>query len=343
VGVQVIFVVSDDLKAISKIEPGSFVDLNIWERAHIQEWVRTHPEILGEDLLIVSMEFDKFAGSSDRLDLLALDREANLVVVELKRNASADYADLQTIRYAAMVSSMTIEQLLPYHMAYQEKFLGLQNVSKDDSRAKITNFVEVENIEELTSQPRIILCSENFSRQVTTTVLWLGRFGIDISCVRITPYQYEGKVIIVPTKIIPLPEVDEYLTEIQQKEEQRQESQKQYHWTIKLLLENGILKAGDTIFLKRALPSYAEAAYDEADPRFRATITGKLGQQDAVRWEHDGQEYSISRLTRLIFKELDPTKAGPAGGINGNGHWENGTGKTLWELRSDFLGKSDGE
>jgi hypothetical protein len=214
-------------------------------------------------------------------------------------------------------------------------------VSKEESRSQITDFVEAEEFEELTSQPRIILCSENFSRQVTTTVLWLGRFGIDISCVRITPYLYEGKVVIVPTKIIPLTEVDEYLTEIQQKEEQRQESQKQYHWTIKLLLENGRLKAGDTIFLKRALPPYAAAAYDEADPRFRATITGKLGQQDAVRWGHDGQDYSITRLTRLIFKELDPTKAGPAGGINGNGHWENGSGKTLWELRSEFLGQSD--
>ena len=34
----------------------------------------------------------------------------NLVVVELKRDTFAGYADLQSIRYAAMVSTMTIEQ-----------------------------------------------------------------------------------------------------------------------------------------------------------------------------------------------------------------------------------------
>ncbi len=42
----------------------------MWERRHIQEWVREHPKILGKDLLIVSMEFDKFQGSRDRLGLL---------------------------------------------------------------------------------------------------------------------------------------------------------------------------------------------------------------------------------------------------------------------------------
>jgi hypothetical protein len=233
----VIFVVSDDLKEISKVEPGSFVSLNVWERVHIQEWVRRLPEILGEDLLIVSMEFDRFAGSRDRLDLLAIDRDANLVVVELKRNPSADYADLQAIRYAAMVSSMTIDKLLPYYVDYQKKVLGLEGASREDSRARITSFVEVENFEELSSRPRMILCSENFSREITTTVLWLRGFGVDISCIRITPHQFDGKVVIVPTKIIPLQEADEYLTEIQQKEEQRQESQKQYKSTIKLLID----------------------------------------------------------------------------------------------------------
>lgn len=336
-----IFVVSDDFKEISKVEAGSFVSLNVWERAHIQEWVRRLPEILGEDLLIVSMEFDRFAGSRDRLDLLAIDREANLVVVELKRNPSANYADLQAIRYAAMVSSMTIDKLLPYYVDYQKKVLGLEGASREDSRALITSFVEVENFEELSSRPRMILCSENFSREITTTVLWLRGFGVDISCIRITPHQFDGKVVIVPTKIIPLQEADEYLTEIQQKEEQRQESQKQYQSTIKLLIDNGLLEEGDQIFLKNALPSYA--MYDAADPRFRAKITGKLGQQNAVQWEHDGQEYSITGLTVHVFKELDPNKEGPTGGINGNGHWVTEKGETLWDLRNDYLSVAQGE
>ena len=79
------------------IAAGSFVDLNIWERQHIEEWVRTNPEMLGEDFLIVSIEFDRFSNSNDRLDALAVDRSGNLVVIELKRDPASGYADLQAI------------------------------------------------------------------------------------------------------------------------------------------------------------------------------------------------------------------------------------------------------
>lgn len=105
-----LFVISSDLNNIEKVQAQSFISLNVWERRHIQERVRKHPEILGEDLLVVSMEFDRIEGSIDRLDLLALDRSGNLVVVEFKRDTFAGYADLQSIRYAAMVSTMTMEQ-----------------------------------------------------------------------------------------------------------------------------------------------------------------------------------------------------------------------------------------
>lgn len=113
-----ILTVEKDRVSVNKVQPTTFTEHGIWERKHIQEWIRQHPNMLGEDLLIVSMEFDRFNGSADRLDLLALDRKGNLVVVELKRDAYAGYADLQAIRYAAMVSSMTMETLIPYYVAY---------------------------------------------------------------------------------------------------------------------------------------------------------------------------------------------------------------------------------
>ncbi|MGE0680910.1 MAG: hypothetical protein AB7P69_08410 [Candidatus Binatia bacterium] len=112
-----IFSISSTLDKAEKITEATFVGLNIWERQHIEEWVRANPEILGEDLLIPTIELGRFINSGDRLDTLALDRDGNWVVVELKRDAAAGYADLQAIRYAAMISSMTIEKLLPSYIA----------------------------------------------------------------------------------------------------------------------------------------------------------------------------------------------------------------------------------
>ena len=160
-----ILVVASDMAKWEKVTPGNFVNLSVWERQHIEEWVRTTPEVLGEELLIVSIEFDRFVGSDDRLDVLALDRRGNLVVVELKRDTAAGYADLQAIRYAAMISAMTLDKLIPYYISYRSKY-DRKTLQYEEARAEITEFVQRENFEELSNQPRIILCSEDFSAEL---------------------------------------------------------------------------------------------------------------------------------------------------------------------------------
>lgn len=333
-----IFVVSDDLAVIEKVSSDSFTNLSIWERQHIEQWVLRVPEILGEDLLIVSTEFDRFNGSRDRLDILAVDRAGNLVVVELKRDSLAAYADLQGIRYAAMVSAMTIEKLLPYYVNYQRSVLGLKDVTEEASRIQVLEFVESESFEELTSRPRIILCSEDFSQEMTTTVLWLRQFGVDISCVKITPHRLDSKVVVVSNRIIPLQEASQYLIDIQEKEEHQQEREVKRQRTIKVLVENGLLRKGDKIYLRNALPSFAN--YDADNPMFVATITGKLGQANAVQWENDQQEYAISRLTAEIFRALNTESNGMLGAINGNAHWVNEDNISLWDMAENYLAQN---
>lgn len=328
-----ILVVNKDLTSFEKVDASSFVDLNIWERQHVQEWIRQTPEILGEELLVVSIEFDRFDSSSDRLDVLAIDRNGNLVVVELKRDSFAGYADLQSIRYAAMVSSMTIQKLLPYYNHYQKKYLGIENPSEDQSRTKIEEFVNDDNFKELSNSPRIILCSEDFSPEITTTVLWLNSNGLDISCVRIKPHKIENNIAIVPSKIIPLQESRQYLIDIQKKEEEENIRRKTRPRTMKILIENGLLKEGDKIYLKNFLPNYLK--FEQENSVFIATITGKLGQSNAIRWEEDQKEYAISALTWQIFKKYHPDGKDP-GGVNGNWHWVTESGKNLWDLAQEY-------
>lgn len=329
-----ILAVKNGLSSFEKIEATSFTDLNIWERQHIQEWIRQAPEILGEQLLVVSIEFDRFQNSNDRLDILAIDRQGNLVVIELKRDVYAGYADLQSIRYAAMVSSMSIESLLPYYLAYQKKYLKIDDLSKDECRTRIEEFVSLETFEELSNKPRIILCSENFSQEVTTTVLWLNQSGLDISCVRITPHRIGDQIVIVPNKIIPLQEAKQYLIDIQKKEDRQEKKTGNRQRTMRILLENELLKAGDQIFLKNGLPKYMN--FEKDNPMFTAHITGKLGQSNAIRWDFDNHEYAISALTWNVFKEMHPEKKDP-GGVNGNWHWVNEKGKNLWSMAEDFV------
>ena len=56
-----------------------------------------------QETLVISEEFGEWEESRRRIDLLGLDKDANLVVIELKRTEDGE---LQSIRYAAMVSTM---------------------------------------------------------------------------------------------------------------------------------------------------------------------------------------------------------------------------------------------
>lgn len=330
-----IFSISNGLDNARKIAQSSFADLNIWERRHIEEWVRTNPQMLGEDLLVVSTEFDRFTNSNDRLDILALDKSGNLVVIELKRDPAAGYADLQALRYAAMVSSMTIEVLVPYYRSYREKY-DKDVLSETEAKKQLVEFVEAESFSELSNKPRIILCSEGFSQEMTTTVLWLREAEIDIRCVKITPYQVDEQIIIVPKVVIPLEEAEQYLIEIKHKEAEREQSgRKNRPPTITILLDNHLVQEGEVIFfLKSELPDSIK--YDKEDPTFRATITGKRGQSDAVKWEKDGKEYSITGVTRKILKDLRPEK-NPH--FNGSWYWVNADGKPLAAIAEEQWAK----
>ncbi|WP_371367627.1 hypothetical protein SRRS_14930 [Sporomusa rhizae] len=62
------------------------------ERYDIQEWIADNPNILGEELFIIAKEFNEFDKTRERTDLLALDREGNLVVIELKRDDTGEYS-----------------------------------------------------------------------------------------------------------------------------------------------------------------------------------------------------------------------------------------------------------
>ena len=60
---------------LSRLVQKKFSDLKISERGHLQEWLANQPDALGEELLIIQKEFDGFAETRERLDLLALDKD----------------------------------------------------------------------------------------------------------------------------------------------------------------------------------------------------------------------------------------------------------------------------
>ena len=70
------------------------------ERGNLQEWIANNPSSLSEELLIIQKEFNSFGETNERLELLALDKLRNLVIIENKLDDSGKDVTWQTIKYA---------------------------------------------------------------------------------------------------------------------------------------------------------------------------------------------------------------------------------------------------
>ncbi len=199
-------------KVLKRMAKTTFCNENLKERYDIQEWVEKNPEIIDEDLLIIGKEVS--LPSDIRIDLLAIDKKSNLVIIELKRDDSGRNVDWQAIKYASYCSNFTNAEIFRQYAEY----LG---TTEDEAETEIEKFIEAENFEELNNKQRIILVSKEFHSDVISAVLWLRDYGIELSCVRFTPYIDDtGDLFIAPAKIIPLPEAEDYLVKKEKKQKE---------------------------------------------------------------------------------------------------------------------------
>ena len=89
--------------SIAPLPPATFAELGISERTDLQRLLRDNIEVIAPNTLVISEEFSSWEDSRRRIDLLAIDKEANIVVIELKRTEDGGHMELQGVRYAAMV------------------------------------------------------------------------------------------------------------------------------------------------------------------------------------------------------------------------------------------------
>ena len=150
-----------DNKKLIELSSTKFAELGLKERFDIQEWIEKCPTILEEELLVVGKEVTLRSGR--RLDLLCIDKEASLVIVELKRDDSGTEVEWQAIKYASFCSNFLSEEIYQQYARYLDS-------SEFEAQKKIEEFI-AEDIENLNQSQRIILVSNEFNSEVISAVL----------------------------------------------------------------------------------------------------------------------------------------------------------------------------
>lgn len=200
------FIINSKDKTASEVEKTSFKEIGLKERNDLQEWIANNPIILGEDLLIIQKEFDRFNNTNERLDLLALDKNGNLVIIENKLDNSGKDVLWQSLKYAGYCSSFKKDDIKNIYSQYLSRMGSTDNA--EDSIVEFLNkedFSEVQLNQDLTQ--RIILVAKEFRKEVTNTVIWARKYGMKIQCIKVLTYMIKEQLIVDTEQIIPVKDI----------------------------------------------------------------------------------------------------------------------------------------
>lgn len=233
--------VGDKKDRLEAIPGTSFIQEGIKEDPDLRYTLRAQPEAIEEGLFILSEEFSNWQGSGRSIDLLGLDASGRLTVIELKRTNTADHAELQAIRYAAMVSVLTSDDVVEAHQSYLKKW-GIDGEAEERIQQHLANtdFDEI-----YTVAPRIILVSAGFSKELTTSVLWLNNNGLDIKCIQLRLYRNDQELLLLESsQVVPILGTESLLVQAQGKmNEAKKQRSSPGQWLGKEVFEENIQNA----------------------------------------------------------------------------------------------------
>jgi len=195
---------------IERLLPRSFSELGFRERAHLQEWIANKPDALGEDLLIIQKEFAGFSDTSERLDLLAIDKQGSLVIIENKLDDTGRDVTWQALKYASYCARLTKDDVRDIFQSYLERYSP--GIKAED---QLCAFLDEDEYQEITLNKgvsqRIMLVAANFRKEVTSTVLWLSSFKLRIQCFKVTPFSRGEDVFLTVDQIIPTKDAEDFM------------------------------------------------------------------------------------------------------------------------------------
>jgi len=195
-----------DGKRLTRLTKISLPEAGLLERVDIQRMIQHDDaaffEELGERLLLVGEEICPATTVDDRIDLLAMDKNGNTVVIEIKRGSHKLHL-LQALSYAAMISKWEPSRIIETRARLSEK-------TTEEAEEEIEEFLDAD-IASLNDVQRILLLAENYDYAVLVTSEWLSEtYAVDIRCYRLELAGDGDREYLGVTRIFPAPEISEY-------------------------------------------------------------------------------------------------------------------------------------
>lgn len=165
----------------------------------LERLILSQPEILGEELLFIGEQASFPEMGGDAIDILALDRDGNTVIIELKRGTAPSATDFQLLKYASYVHRLGPEDLAvkagefyrqPQNKWYWDRIRHEAKLEEETDKdvdlidllfRKFGSHKYDVYEERFNKNQRIVLLAEGFDARMGSVLLWLHRQGLDVA------------------------------------------------------------------------------------------------------------------------------------------------------------------
>jgi hypothetical protein len=192
------------------------------EEAVLEKWLEANPEgmIQDETVLIIGRQVATNLGSF--IDLLAIDRDGDTVVIELKRDRTPRDTLAQSLEYASYVQQLDADQL----ETILRKYLSDESLSLAQHHR--TYFaLDPEEAVSFNKRQRIVVVGQEVTPQIRQTAEYLSSKGLPVTCLEFSFFESDegtkllsqevvvgkeaGRIEAVSTGSLPLVTEEEFL------------------------------------------------------------------------------------------------------------------------------------
>lgn len=164
------------------------------EKEHLEQWIKSNPQILGDDVLIIG---EQIQTSSGPLDFLGIDNSGNTVIIELKRDKLPREVLAQAIDYASDVSGWEIDR-------FREICKSYTNQNLEDLLQERFESIVIEDLAINQSQ-RLLLVGTAVEESLGRMIEWLSdNYSVGINAIVLNYAKTQhGDAILSRMVIIP--------------------------------------------------------------------------------------------------------------------------------------------
>lgn len=165
--------------------------------ATLQSWLTANPDAILEDSAVQMIGREVTTNLGTFIDLLGLDRDGDVVVIELKRNETPRTTLAQALEYASFAATLDFETLQDLFRS----FMGDENMNLNEAHREYFNLGDDEAAS-FNKEQRVVIVGHDVTPQIRQTATFLRQKGLPVTCVEFTYFETATKEQLLTTDIV---------------------------------------------------------------------------------------------------------------------------------------------